>query len=242
MGGRGKSAPRSAPPGASGTPASTVAEVDPLATALTASGTGANPFDIPDSMKSDDEPERPQTEQVSGSVDALGVTVTPQLGAVPILNDGVSVLAAVQPPLDQLGTTWQIVESDSAEDVPDGSRFGLSEPTLRWQSDGKVQNLFVASMNTAQFLTASGLAMGTDEHGGWQLHTVTPETFANIGIINQETALGGAIYPFLEQTGRAWTVFTHDLEQPACYHIRAALAWSSRRCVMLKMAKLKMCS
>ncbi len=217
MGGRGKSAPRSAPPSASGTQASAAAEVDPLASAFTASETGANPFDIPDPMKSDDEPERPQTEQVIGSVDALNEILTPQSGAVPILSDGASVIAAVQPHLDPLGATWQIIESASADDPPDGSRFGLIEPTLRWQSDGKVRNLFVAGMNTAQFLTANGLAMGTNEHGGWQLHTITAETFANVGIINQETALGGAVYPFLEQTGRAWTVFTHDLEQPACY-------------------------
>ena len=217
MGGRGKSAPHSAPSGAAGTPASSVAEIDPLVSAFSVLKTGANPFDIPDPLEHDDESEGPQTEQVIGSVDALGVTGTPQSGAVPILNDGTFVMSAVQPHLDQLAVTWQIIDSESAEDVPDGSRFGLTEPTLRWQSDGKVQNLFVAGLNTAQFLTASGFAMGTNERGGWQLHTVTAETFANVGIINQETALGGAIYPFLEQTGRAWAVFTHDLEQTTCY-------------------------
>jgi len=38
-----------------------------------------------------------------------------------------------------------------------------------------------------------------------------------VTIINQETALGGAIYPFLEQTGRAWAVVSHDLEDPTTY-------------------------
>ena len=38
-----------------------------------------------------------------------------------------------------------------------------------------------------------------------------------VTIINQETALGGAIYPFLEQTGRAWAVVSHDLENPTAY-------------------------
>ena len=39
----------------------------------------------------------------------------------------------------------------------------------------------------------------------------------HVTIINQETALGGAIYPFLEQTGRAWAVVSHDLEDPTTY-------------------------
>jgi|GEM_PF-3331113 len=38
-----------------------------------------------------------------------------------------------------------------------------------------------------------------------------------VTLINQETALGGAIYPFLEQTGRAWAVVSHDLEDPTSY-------------------------
>ncbi len=38
-----------------------------------------------------------------------------------------------------------------------------------------------------------------------------------ITIINQETALGGAVYPFLEQTGRAWAVVSHELENPTSY-------------------------
>ncbi len=44
---------------------------------------------------------------------------------------------------------------------------------------------------------------------------------ANVTVINQETALGGAIYPFLEQTGRAWAVVSSELEQPAQYPSRA---------------------
>ncbi len=38
-----------------------------------------------------------------------------------------------------------------------------------------------------------------------------------ITIINQETALGGAIYPFLEQTGRAWAVVSSELENSTPY-------------------------
>jgi len=38
-----------------------------------------------------------------------------------------------------------------------------------------------------------------------------------ITVINQGTALGGAIYPFLEQTGRAWAVVSQELENPTSY-------------------------
>ncbi|MCC6613311.1 MAG: hypothetical protein IT320_07515, partial [Anaerolineae bacterium] len=38
-----------------------------------------------------------------------------------------------------------------------------------------------------------------------------------ITITNQETPLGGAIYPFLEQTGRAWAVVSHDLDNSTSY-------------------------
>src|SRR5689334_1413976 len=38
-----------------------------------------------------------------------------------------------------------------------------------------------------------------------------------ITITNQETPLGGAIYPFLEETGRAWAVVSHDLDNATSY-------------------------
>lgn len=38
-----------------------------------------------------------------------------------------------------------------------------------------------------------------------------------ITITNLETPLGGATYPFLEQTGRAWAVVSHDLDNPTSY-------------------------
>ncbi len=38
-----------------------------------------------------------------------------------------------------------------------------------------------------------------------------------VTIINQATALGGAIYPFLETNGRAWAIFTTDLDQTPAY-------------------------
>lgn len=48
-------------------------------------------------------------------------------------------------------------------------------------------------------------------------HIENEADLPNITLINQETPLGGAIYPFLEQTGRAWAVVSHDLDNPTPY-------------------------
>ena len=71
-----------------------------------------------------------------------------------------------------------------------------------------------------------------------------------VTIINQETALGGAIYPFLEQTGRAWAVVSHDLENATTYPRSGTFGMSrptlryvkDGTCATSKMEKSKMCS
>ncbi len=42
-------------------------------------------------------------------------------------------------------------------------------------------------------------------------------TLPSYTVIDQETALGGAIYPFLEATGRAWRIVESSVKQPASY-------------------------
>jgi len=48
-------------------------------------------------------------------------------------------------------------------------------------------------------------------------HIENEADLPHVTITNQETPLGGAIYPFLEHAGRAWAVVSHDLENPTSY-------------------------
>ncbi|MCI0396465.1 MAG: hypothetical protein L0332_07175 [Chloroflexi bacterium] len=41
--------------------------------------------------------------------------------------------------------------------------------------------------------------------------------------------LGGATFPFLEQTGRAWHILTRPVDEPAAPTRRIPLAWPSLR-------------
>src|SRR5450755_595352 len=36
-------------------------------------------------------------------------------------------------------------------------------------------------------------------------------------VIDQQTALGGAVYPFLDQTGRAWRIIKNSVKEPTVY-------------------------
>src|SRR5712691_3801961 len=47
--------------------------------------------------------------------------------------------------------------------------------------------------------------------------SLSASTLPSYTVIDQETALGGAIYPFLEQTGRAWRVVESNVKEGASY-------------------------
>src|SRR5258707_1451797 len=53
----------------------------------------------------------------------------------------------------------------------------------------------------------SGTAIGSSQ----------PDSPLEYTIIDQETAMGGAIYPFLENTGRAWRIIESNVKDPAEY-------------------------
>src|SRR5258707_7658061 len=40
---------------------------------------------------------------------------------------------------------------------------------------------------------------------------------SNYTVIDQQTALGGAVYPFLDQSGRAWRIIESGVKEPAVY-------------------------
>lgn len=51
--------------------------------------------------------------------------------------------------------------------------------------------------------------------------------------ISYDTPLGGATYPFLEQTGRAWHVLTRPVGEVTEFHPAHTLGWLRQPCVGL---------
>ncbi|MHB8629488.1 MAG: hypothetical protein ACYDBJ_24000 [Aggregatilineales bacterium] len=125
--------------------------------------------------------------------------------------------AKVEGCAEATGRRWQILDSDPAapDQWPDAKPFGLSKPTLRWQAGGQLSNLYVAGTTAAQFLSDNELALALRSDGRYEL--VTAEVSPWDVVISPESDLGGAVYPFLEQTGRAWAVVSSRIEQPASY-------------------------
>jgi len=65
--------------------------------------------------------------------------------------------------------------------------------------------------------SSSSVATGITSAAPTRSPVVNEADLPQVTIINQETALGGAIYPFLEQTRRAWAVVSSELENPTPY-------------------------
>ena len=119
--------------------------------------------------------------------------------------------------IGNINQNCQIVESDPTQpdQWSDTQPFGLTQPTLRWQTDGHLYNLYVSNVDTAQFLTETELGLALHNDGHYEL--VHYEASPTDVLINQETELGGALYPFLEQTNSAWSVVSNSIDKPAVY-------------------------
>jgi hypothetical protein len=74
---------------------------------------------------------------------------------------------AIYPFLNSTGRAWSIVSYllDRPPSYPYPQTFGLGEPTLRYVKDGKIEDVFVDGMTTADFMAKTGLALNMDKGG-----------------------------------------------------------------------------
>jgi hypothetical protein len=89
------------------------------------------------------------------------------LPQVTIINQETAMGGAIYPFLEQTGRAWAVVaqELDSPTPYPRQGTFGMSEPTLRYVKDNKIEDVFVDGMTTEQFLIRTGLQLSMDKGG-----------------------------------------------------------------------------
>ena len=119
--------------------------------------------------------DRSQSEQVGASATSDQASASPAIQAqneselphVTIINQETALGGAIYPFLEQTGRAWAVVSHDLEDPTsyPRSGTFGMSQPTLRYVKDGKIEDVFVDGMTTEQFLAKTGLQLGMDKGG-----------------------------------------------------------------------------
>lgn len=90
-----------------------------------------------------------------------------QLPQITIINQETALGGAIYPFLEQTGRAWAVVSSELEKPTPypRNGTFGMSQPTLRYVKDNKIEDVFVDGMTTEQFLARTGLQLSMDKGG-----------------------------------------------------------------------------
>jgi hypothetical protein len=89
------------------------------------------------------------------------------LPQITVINQETVMGGAIYPFLEQTGRAWAVVaqELDNPTSYPRTGTFGMSQPTLRYVKDNKIEDVFVDGMNTEDFLAKTGLQLSMDKGG-----------------------------------------------------------------------------
>lgn len=89
------------------------------------------------------------------------------LPQVTIINQETALGGAIYPFLEQTGRAWAVVaqELENPTPYPRTGTFGMTQPTLRYVKDNKIEDVFVDGMTTEQFLNKTGLQLSMDKGG-----------------------------------------------------------------------------
>ncbi len=114
------------------------------------------------------------TGNVGGVTETVSVETMPPapideslLPQVTIINQKTALGGAIYPFLEQTGRAWTVVaqELENPTPYPRTGIFGMTQPTLRYVKDNKIEDVFVDGMTTEQFLAKTGLQLSMDKGG-----------------------------------------------------------------------------
>ncbi|MHB8624592.1 MAG: hypothetical protein ACYDBJ_13325 [Aggregatilineales bacterium] len=109
----------------------------------------------------------PSVRKQSGSTSVSAAIEESQLPQINIINQETALGGAIYPFLEQTGRAWVVVSSDleNPTQYPRNGTFGMTQPTIRYVKDNKIEDVFVDGMTTEQFLAKTGLQFSMDKGG-----------------------------------------------------------------------------